>query len=79
MISKIPVLSKGPVDEALVAAGRNLKKISDSHTDKVMQEFRNNREVGIQLFIESLDRINTLSNQSVEILFDQNELFICQK
>ena len=56
-----------------------MKKISDSHTDKVMQEFRNNREVGIQLFIESLDRINTLSNQSVEILFDQNELFICQK
>lgn len=79
MLSKIPVLSKGPVDEALVAAGTNLKKISDSHTDKVMKEFRNNREVGIQLFIESLDRINTLSNQSLEILFDQNELFICQK
>lgn len=76
-IASIPVISKGPVDEALIAAGDKLGKLSENGIDKVMSGFRNNRDAGIQLFQESIATINQMSNQPVEVLFDRDNLYIC--
>lgn len=76
-IASIPVLSKGPVDEALIAAGDKLGQYNASASNKVMGQFRNNRDAGIQLFQDSIATINQMSNQPVEILFDKNSLYIC--
>lgn len=77
VIGKIPALSKSPVDEALIAAGKGIQKLSSKHTDKVMKEFQNNRESGIRLFAENIAVLNEISNNPVEVLFDQEELYIC--
>lgn len=77
MIAKIPVISKGPVDEALIAVGEKIEKFSCKHADKVMEEFRNNRDAGIQLFIENIAILNDIGNKPVEVLFDNEELYIC--
>ncbi len=76
-IASIPVISKGPVDEALIAAGNKLGRFNARTSDKVMSEFRNNRDAGIQLFQESIATINQLNNKPVEILFDSKSLYIC--
>lgn len=76
-IASIPVICKGPVDEALIAAGDKLGKIGADSVDKVMSGFRNNRDAGIQLFLESIATINQLSNKPVEVLFDREALYIC--
>ena len=36
-----------------------------------------NRDVGIQLFLNSIDTINEVSNRPVELLFDQENIYIC--
>lgn len=76
-LEKIPVISKGPVDEALIAAGEGMQKLSSKHTDKVMKDFQNNRDAGIRLFVENIEVLNEISNKPVEVLFDEDELYIC--
>ena len=76
-IASIPVINKGILDEALIATGDSLGKISAHNVDKVMSGFRNNRDAGIQLFQESIATINQMSNQPVEVLFDRDNLYIC--
>ena len=42
-----------------------------------MGEFRNNRDVGIQIFVENIEAINAVSNRYVEVLFDKEMMYIC--
>ena len=76
-IAKMPLISKGPVDEALVAVGNKIKGIGAKHGKAAMRDFRENRDVGIQLFLNSIDTINEVSNRPVELLFDQENIYIC--
>lgn len=77
VIAKMPLISKGPVDEALVAVGNKIKGIGAKHGKAAMRDFRDNRDVGIQLFLNSIDTINEVSNRPVELLFDQENIYIC--
>ena len=76
-LAKVPVLSKGPVDEALIAAGHKLKDLGSEHGKTAMRDFRDNRDAGIQMFTENIDTINKLSNQPVEVMFDKEQVYIC--
>lgn len=75
-IGKIPVVSRGPVDEALIAAGNSAKNMSRKHSNHTMRAFRNNRDAGIQLFIENIEKVNEISNKPVELLFDREMVYI---
>lgn len=77
IIAKIPVISKGSVDEVLIDVGNKIEKVGSKHAEKVMEEFRNNREAGIQIFIENIRNMNSISNHPVELFFDRNELYVC--
>lgn len=76
-IARIPVVNKGPVDDALIAAGNTVKKLSRKNSDSAMRKYRDNRDSGIQLFMENIETINRIGNKPVEILFDQEEAYIC--
>lgn len=75
-IGRIPVVSRGPVDEALIAAGNSAKNLSRKHSNSTMRAFRNNRDAGIQLFLENIDKVNQISNKPVEILFNRDMVYI---
>lgn len=75
-IGRIPVVSRGPVDEALIAVGNSAKNLSRKHSNSTMRAFRNNRDVGIQLFLENIDKVNQISNKPVEILFNRDMVYI---
>ena len=75
-IGKIPVVSRGPVDEALIAAGNSAKNMSRKHSNHTMRAFRNNRDAGIQLFMENIEKVNEISNKPVELLFDREMVYI---
>lgn len=78
-VARIPGIRKGPVDEALIAAGSRLQGAGSHHGKNAMREFRNNRDAGIQLFIRSIGIISEMSNHPVEILFDKENVYICEQ
>lgn len=76
-IAKIPIISKGPVDEALIAAGEKVGKYGEKRHMKFMTSFDSNRDASIQLFFDNIDEINRMSNHPVELLFDRNTVYVC--
>ena len=76
-IAKIPVLSKGPVDEALIAAGEKLERIGETNNQKFLAGFGENRDAGIQLFAESISTIDEMANSPMELFFDCQKVYIC--
>ena len=76
-IGRIPVINRGPVDEALIAAGSSIRKMGSRHGKNAMRDFRNNRDAGIRMFLGNIDTINEMSNRPLEILFDKDTVYIC--
>lgn len=76
-LAKVPLLSKGPVDEALISAGSKLKKMGSHHGKEAMRDFTTNSDAGIRLFVENIEKINELSNKPVELLFDRENCYFC--
>ncbi len=77
-IAQIPIINKSPVDEALIAGGNKLKKLGSSHGKRAMGSFSENQDVDIQLFLHNIETINEISNQPAEILFDKDNIYICE-
>lgn len=76
-LGKVPLLRKGPVDEALIAAGKKINNAGAVHGKSAMRDFRNNRDTGIQMFVSNIEIINELSNRPVEVLFDKEGVYFC--
>lgn len=78
IIAKIPVLSKGPVDEALIAAGERLERFSETKNERFLIGFDKNRDAGIQLFTENIASIDEMANKPLEMMFDNQHVYICE-
>lgn len=76
-LAKVPILSRGPVDEALIAAGNKLKNVSADFGKEAMRNFSANQDAGIEMFAENIETMNAISNKPVEILFDREGVYIC--
>lgn len=76
-IEKIPVIRRGPVDEALISAGNKMKGFGEKQVKTAMNDFRTNSDAGIQLFLGNISTINELSNRPVEVFFDNDDIYIC--
>ncbi len=76
-VSKIPVIEKGPVDEALIKAGKALNRKGNKQAEDVMDSFRTYRDAGTRLFVENIETINRLCNKPVEMMFDDNMIYLC--
>ena len=77
VIAKIPIIKKGPVDEILIAAGDSAKKLSSQNSEKALHEFSDKQGAGVYLFVENIETINTMNNQAIEMMFDQDTIYVC--
>lgn len=75
-LEKIPVISKGQADEALIAAGGKLEKISDEKLKKQMGALIEHQSNSIRPFIENIDTVNELYNKPVRLFVDKENLYI---
>lgn len=75
-VEKMPVISKGPVDEALIAAGLKLDDYSEKHSEATLSDFEKNSDSGIQLFLDNLRILNSIANEPVEVLFDREKIYL---
>lgn len=75
-VEKIPVISKGQADEALIAAGDKLDELNTSKLRKQMSSLIECQSNFIRPFIENIDTVNELCNKPVQLLVDKENLYI---
>ena len=75
-VEKIPVISKGQADEALIAAGAKLVELNDGKLRRQMLSLIEHQSNSIRPFIENIDTVNELCNKPVQLLVDKDNLYI---
>lgn len=75
-VEKIPVVSKGQADEALIAAGEKLEEFNTDKLRKQMSSLIEHQSNVVRPFIENIDTVNALCNKPVKLLVDKDNLYI---
>ena len=75
-IAKIPVISKSQIDETLIEAGDKLGKFGSKRTEQTLKNFVDKQNSSVWVFVENINMINRLYNQPIELMFDQENLYI---
>ena len=76
LINKIPLVERGPVDEALISAGDKLDKYRIINTDKIVDDLPLISNPSTAQFAEVVDSINKLHNAPIEIAVDEENLYV---
>ena len=74
-IAKIPVVSKAPVDEALIVAGSNLEKQNDRKTEKAMKKLVEAAANCTAPFVDNIKVIDRVFNKPLDMLFDSSNIY----
>lgn len=75
-IAKIPLISKTQLDESLIEADEFLNKVGDEKVEKSMERYIENRDSGVEVFIDNINTVNQLHNKPLEILFDNENMYL---
>lgn len=76
LIASAPVLAKGPVDEWLQDSGDKLLQGNDEKVAKTVAMFTIEEKTGSEIFVDSIKNVGTISNQTKDILFDSDALYL---
>lgn len=79
MIEKVPVISKGQLDETLIEASGKIEDIKSKRTEKTMRGFIDKQHSYVRPFIENINMISVIYNSDLAIAFDRENLYITQK
>lgn len=77
-MSAIPVLNKGPVDEALIDAGEALAKRNKESVSQSLETFAPLADSHMDSFIENVRRLDLLCNRPDSMITDGESLYILQ-
>lgn len=75
-LAKVPVLSKSPVDEALIGAGSMLGKLDKDRTGKHMQKLSEHRSSCVRTFVEYIEMVGKLYNNPMLVVFDKQAIYL---
>ncbi|MGM9629214.1 hypothetical protein [Butyricicoccus sp.] len=76
VVAKTPVGDKSQIDETLLAVGDKIGKIRSDKTERAMQDFLDAQSSPVRPFIESIQAVNKLYNQTTEFLVDNENLYL---
>ena len=72
----MPILSQGPVDEWLQESGERLLKGNDEKAARVETLFGSEEKIGSEAFVDSIRNVAAISNQTTDVLFDGEALYL---
>ncbi len=78
IVEKIPVISKSQLDENLLKAGGILQNVDTSRTQNVIQILADSQTDYISSFVENIHTIDNLYNQSKQLMFDSENIYIAK-
>ena len=76
--AKIPVISKSQIDETLIETSDRLGEYGSKRTAQTMEQFANLQSSAVHQFIENINTVNHFHNQQIELLFDDNNIYLFQ-
>ncbi len=75
-ISKIPVINKGPVDEALIEAGSRLEEIESKRSVQQLKKLVDHQSSCVRPFVENIEAVDKLYNNNIGMVFDKDNIYI---
>lgn len=75
-IAKIPVISKGQLDEGLISAGEKLGAYGEKRISMAMKQLVDKQSSCVRPFVENIVMINQLYNQPISLVFNNEMLYI---
>lgn len=75
-IAKVPVLNKGPVDEALIEAGSRLDSLGTKRTVQQLRKLVDHQSSCVRPFVENIETVNRLYNNDICLVFNQDALYL---
>ena len=79
IIHKMPLIEKGPVDEALVSLGNYIQNINEDNLIESLERLRNYKSLNIDGFIKQYDKLSVLYSGSTKILFDHDNIYVSKQ
>ena len=76
LISKVPVVNKSQIDEALMETGNRLEKFEFDKTNKALKNFTDARSSQVRIFIDNINTVNKLYNEPLEFLIHKEYIYI---
>lgn len=76
VIGKIPVIERGPVDEALIAGSEKLAALDEKALNDMLEFFEEYRDCAVLPIVEHIDSLKQLANNKTEILTDGKVLYL---
>jgi len=74
--ASLPVISKSQLDATLLKTGNRLQEFNEERTEKSLQQLAAHRDSEIRPFVDNINAINRLYNQPVELLFDEENIYL---
>lgn len=74
--AKVSAVSKTQIEETLIGTSNRLGDFGSRKTEKTMEQFANNRDNYVQPFIENIKAVNRLYNEPMELIFDQDNIYL---
>ena len=75
-VSKIPVLSKGSLDEALLEAGDRLEELSDRRTSNKLRLLSERQSSCVRPFVENIEAVSRYYNNPISLAFDKETVYL---
>ena len=77
LIGTIPFLAQGPVDDWLQESGERLLKGNDEKAIRAAELFSTEEKIGSEVFVDGIRNVSEISNQTTDVLFDEEGLYLC--
>lgn len=77
ILSKIPLIKEGPVDEFLIGLGNSIDDTETRQLKKTLNFFMQHKDSGITPVAEHIGLMNSLSNKPTVMLCDSNVIYFC--
>lgn len=75
-IEKAPLLSKSPIDEALISASDKLISFNNAHTEMMMKKLLQNQGGFVKPFIDTLTSFHSIYSQDLQFAIDDEHIYI---
>ena len=76
LIGSTALINKGPVDEWLIENGEQLLQGKEDKIKNIVEGFYEKQDKGSQIFVDSIQNVMAVSNETEAIMFDRDYLYL---